>query len=73
MEWGYTKLNKLPYGLPILFVDKKDEKLCMCIDYRSLNKITIKKNYPLPQIDDIFYRLNGVFYFIHINLKSGYY
>ncbi len=54
MEWGYIKLNKSPYGLPILFMDKKDEKLRMCIDYRSLNKITIKNNYPLPQIDDLY-------------------
>jgi hypothetical protein len=61
MEWGYIKSNKLPYGLPILFVDKKDEKLCMCIYYRSSNKITIKNNYPLPQIDDLFDCLNGVF------------
>jgi hypothetical protein len=73
MEWGYIKSKKLPYGLPILFVDKKDEKLCTCIYYHSLKKITIKNNYPLPQIDDLFYHLNGVFYFIHVELKSGYY
>jgi len=46
MEWGYIRLNKSPYELPILFVDKNDEKLCMCIDYCALNKITIKNNYP---------------------------
>jgi hypothetical protein len=61
MEWGYIESNKLPYDLPILFMDKKDEKLCMCIDYHSLNKITIKNNYPLPQIDNFFNRLNGIF------------
>jgi hypothetical protein len=65
MEWGYIKPNKLPYGLPILFVDKKDEKICMCINYHSLNKITIK--------NDLFDHLNGIFYFMHIDLKSGYY
>jgi len=56
-----------------LFLNKKDEKLCMCIDYHALNKITIKKNYPLPQIDNIFDHLNGAFYFSRINLKSSYY
>ncbi len=53
MEWGYIKLSELPYGLPVLFVDKKDEKLSKCINYRPLNKITIKNNYPLPQIEDL--------------------
>ncbi len=72
MEWGYIKLNKSPYGLPISFMDKKDEKLCMCIDYCSLNK-TIQNNYPLPRINDLFNRLHGVYYFSHIDLKSGYY
>jgi hypothetical protein len=73
MEWGYIRLNKSPYVLPILFVDKKDGKLCMCIDYCALNKITIKNNYPLAQIDDFFGHLNGASYFNQINLKSGYY
>jgi hypothetical protein len=45
----------------------------MCIDYRALNKIIIKKNYPLPQIDDLFDRLVGVKYFSHIELKLRYY
>ncbi len=50
MEWGYIRPSKSPYGSFILFVDKKDKKLHMCIDYRALNKITIKSNYLLPQI-----------------------
>ncbi len=54
MEWGYIRPSKLPYGSLILFVDKKDKKLHMCIDYHALNKITIKNNYLLPQIDDLF-------------------
>jgi hypothetical protein len=44
MERGYIRPSKLPYDLPIFFLDKKDEKLHMCIDYHTLNKITIKKN-----------------------------
>jgi hypothetical protein len=53
MEWGYIRPNKLPYVLHVLFLNKKDEKLRMCINYRALNKITIKNNYPLPQIDNL--------------------
>jgi hypothetical protein len=45
----------------------------MCIDYRALNKIIIKNNYPLPHIDDLLDRLNGAKYFIWIDLKSRYY
>jgi hypothetical protein len=48
MEQGYIRPSKLPYGLLVLFVDKKDEKLNMYINYYALNKITIKNNYPLP-------------------------
>jgi hypothetical protein len=60
MEWGYIRPNELPCGLLALFVDRKDGKLHMCIDYYALNKITIKKNYSLPQIDNLFGCLNGV-------------
>jgi acyl-ACP thioesterase len=59
--------------LPILFVDKKDDKLCMCINNHALNKITIKNNYPLLRIDDLFDHLNGASYFNWIDLKSSYY
>jgi hypothetical protein len=58
MECGYITLNKSPYGSFILFMDKKDKKLCMCIDYHALNKITIKINYTLPQIDNLYNCLN---------------
>ena len=49
-----------PWGAPVLFVKKKDGTLRLCIDYRELNKITIKNEYPLPQINDLFGRLQGV-------------
>jgi len=68
----YIRPSKSPYGLPILFLDKKDGKLHMCIDYHTLNKITIKNNYTLPQIHDLFDNLNGACYFSRINLKSNY-
>jgi len=69
----YIHKSKSPYGAPVLFVDMKDGKLCMCVDYRVLNKITIKNNYLLPQIDDLFNQLASAVYFSRIDLKSGYY
>ncbi len=51
---GYIKLSKSPYGAPILFVHKKDGTLKMCVDYRALNKATVKNQYPLPRINDLF-------------------
>ena len=70
---GYIRPRKSPYGASLLFVDKKDGKLRMCINYRTLNKVIIKNNYPLPRIDDLFHRLAGAKYFSCIDLKSGYY
>ena len=56
----------------MLFVKKKDGTLRLCIDYRELNKITIKNKYPLPRIDDLFYQLQGAGVFSKIDLRSGY-
>ena len=53
-------------------MDKKDEKLRLCVDYRAFNKVTMKNSYPLPQIDDLFDRLAGAKYFSRIDLRSGY-
>jgi hypothetical protein len=70
---GYIKPSKSPYGAPVLFVHKKDGTLKMCVDYRALNKATVKNQYPLPHIDDLFDCLLGAKVFSRIDLRSGYY
>jgi len=70
---GYIKPNKSPYGAPVLFVHKKDGTLRMCVNYRALNKATVKNRYPLPRIDDLFDRLLRAKVFSRIDLRSGYY
>ena len=69
---GYIRQSKSPYGAPVLFADKKDEKLRLYEDYRTLNKVTVKNSYPLPQIDDLFDRLAGAKYLSRIGLRLGY-
>ncbi|GJX37343.1 putative reverse transcriptase domain-containing protein [Tanacetum coccineum] len=69
---GFIRPSHSPWGAPVLFVKKKDGALCMCIDYRELNKLTIKNRYPLPRIDDLFDQLQGARYFSKIDLQSGY-
>ena len=52
MDKGFIKLSTSPLGALILFAKKKDKTLLLCIDYRQLNRVTIKNQYPLPRIDD---------------------
>ena len=61
-----------PWGGPILFVKKKDGTLRLCIDYRQLNKVTMKNKYPLPRIDDLFHQMRKAKVFYNIDLRSGY-
>ena len=61
-----------PWGAPVLFVKKKDGSLHLCIDYKELNKVTIKKKYPLPRIDDLFDQLQGATVFSKIDFRLGY-
>nr|GFC09581.1 putative reverse transcriptase domain-containing protein [Tanacetum cinerariifolium] len=69
---GFIRPSSSPWGAPVLFVKKKDGSFRMCIDYRELNKLTIKNRYPLPRIDDLFDQLQGSRYFSKIDLRSGY-
>ena len=62
-----------PWGAPVIFVKNKDGTLRLCIDYRQLNKMTIKNRYSLPHIDDLFNQLHGATVFSKIDLRSGYY
>jgi hypothetical protein len=72
LERGYIEPSTSPYGAPILFVQKKDGSLRMVIDYRALNKITIKNKYPMPRIDDALDELQGATMFTSLDLTSGY-
>nr|GEY91035.1 putative reverse transcriptase domain-containing protein [Tanacetum cinerariifolium] len=69
---GFIRPSSSPWGAPILFVKKKDGSFQMCIDYRELNKLTVKNCYPLPRIDDLFDQLQGSSVYSKIDLRSGY-
>ncbi|GJS82045.1 putative nucleotidyltransferase, ribonuclease H, partial [Tanacetum coccineum] len=69
---GFIRPSSSPWGAPILFVKKKDGSFRMCIDYRELNKLTVKNRYPLPRIDDLFDQLQGSSIYSKIDLRSGY-
>ncbi|GJZ48468.1 putative reverse transcriptase domain-containing protein, partial [Tanacetum coccineum] len=69
---GFIRPSASPWGASVLFVKKKDESFRMCIDYRELNKLTVKNRYPLPRIDDLFDQLQGSSVYSKIDLRSGY-
>lgn len=73
LEAGFIRPSKAPYGAPVLFQRKSDGSLRLCIDYRALNKVTIKNKYPIPLVEDLFDQLGGAKYFTKLDLRSGYY
>jgi hypothetical protein len=72
LQLGLIRPSSSPWGAPVLFVRKKDGTLRMCIDYRALNRISVKKSYGIPNIDESLERLHGSSYFTTLDLKSGY-
>nr|GEV60541.1 putative reverse transcriptase domain-containing protein [Tanacetum cinerariifolium] len=72
LDKGFIRPSSSPWGASVLFVKKKDGSLRICIDYRKLNKLTMKNRYPLPRIDDLFDQLQGSSVYSKIDLRSGY-
>eukprot|EP00253_Pinus_taeda_P016846 PITA_16846 len=72
LDKNYIRPSVSPWGAPVLFVKKKDGTFRMCIDYRQLNKLTIKNKSPLPRIDELFDQVKGATVFSKIDLRSGY-
>jgi hypothetical protein len=68
----HIRQSKSPLGAPVFFIKKKDGKLCFVQDYRALNAITRKNQYPLPLINDIIHRLKGAVYFTKLDIHWGY-
>jgi hypothetical protein len=71
LDKGYIRPSISPWGCSALFVEKNDKELCLCVDYRPLNAVTIKNKYPLPRIDILFDQLAGAKLFSKIDLRSG--
>ena len=72
LDKGFIRPSISPSGAPVLFVRKKDGSLRMYIDYRQLNKVTIKNKYPIPRIVDLFDQLQGASHFSKIDFRLGY-
>ena len=72
LDKGFIRPSTSPWGAPVLFAKKKEKTLRLCIDYRQLNRVTIKNRYPLPRIDDLFDQSRGARVYSRIDLRTGY-
>ena len=72
LDKGFIRSSTSPWGAPVIFAKKKDKTFRLCIDYRQLNKVTIKNQYPLPRIDGLFDQLRGARVYSKIDLRTGY-
>ena len=72
LDKGFIRPSTSPWGPPVLFAKKKDKTLRLCIDYRQLNRVTIKNRYPLSRIDELFDQLRGAQVYSKIDLRTGY-
>nr|CAD1817292.1 unnamed protein product [Ananas comosus var. bracteatus] len=70
LDAGFIKPSKAPYGAPVLFQRKSDRSLRLCIDYKALNKVTVKNKYPIPLVADLFDQLGGAKFFTKLDLRS---
>lgn len=73
LEMGLIRPSASPFGAPVLFVDKPDGSLRMCLDYRALNEITVKRRFPMPNMEELFDQLSGAKIFSSLDLQQGYY
>ncbi|GKB21114.1 hypothetical protein Tco_0855037, partial [Tanacetum coccineum] len=69
---GFIRPSSSPWRAPVLFVKKKDGSFQICIEYRELNKMTVKNRYPLPRINDLFDQLQGSSVYLKVEMRSGY-
>jgi hypothetical protein len=72
LDLGLIRISMSPWGVPIIFIINKDGSWRLCIDYYQLNKVTMKNQYLLPIIDDLFDQMKGTIVFSKIKLRSGY-
>ena len=72
LDKGFIRPSTSPWGAPVLLAKKKDRALRLCINYRQLNRVTIKNQYPLPRIDDLFDQLRGPRVYSKVDLCTGY-
>jgi hypothetical protein len=72
LDLGLIRPSVSPWGAPAIFMTKKDESWRLCIEYRQLNKVTIKNQYLFPKIDDLFDQMKGTTVFLKIDMRSGY-